>query len=108
MGRVARSFCGIFFLGPGCGTKSKSDYPVQPVPLTAVHFQDRFWAPRIETNRRVTIPFALKQCEETGRVANFEIAGGLKKGSFCTKYAFDDSDVYKVIEGAAYSLMAAF
>jgi len=82
------------------------DYLVQPVRFTDVSFTDGFWAPRIETNRTVTIPFAFKQSEETGRVKNFEIAAGLKQGSFCTAYGFDDSDVYKVIEGASYSLAA--
>jgi DUF1680 family protein len=95
---------GLLFIIGGCGTKTKPDYPVTPVPFTAVHFDDAFWAPRIETNRAVTIPFAFKQCEETGRVANFEIAGGSRKGRFCTAKAYDDSDVYKVIEGASYSL----
>ena len=47
------------------------DYPVKPVPFTAVHFNDVFWAPRIETNRTVTIPFAFQKCEETGRLDNF-------------------------------------
>src|SRR5712691_7074360 len=50
------------------------DYPVQPVPFTAVHLTDVFWAPRIETNRKVTIPAAFEKCEETGRVNNFERA----------------------------------
>jgi len=80
------------------------DYPVRPVPFTQVSFTDRFWAPRLEVNRTVTIPFAFKQCEETGRVRNFEIAGGTAEGAFCTSYPFDDSDVYKIIEGASYSL----
>src|SRR5690606_19293495 len=44
------------------------DYPVQPVPFTAVHLDDEFWAPRIETNRTETIPFAFRQCELSGRV----------------------------------------
>ncbi len=79
-------------------------YPVKPVPFTDVKINDNFWAPRIETVRKVTIPYALEQCEETGRVKNFEIAGGSATGAFCSKYAFDDSDVYKIIEGAAYSL----
>lgn len=87
-----------------CGKKVKNDYPIKPVPFTAVTFSDQFWAPRLETNRTVTIPYAFKQCEETGRIANFEIAGGLKKGTFRTRYSFDDSDVYKIIEGASYSL----
>jgi hypothetical protein len=78
--------------------------PIEPVRFTDVVFSDGFWAPRLETNRTVTIPFAFKQSEDTGRVKNFEIAAGLKQGSFCTAYGFDDSDVYKVIEGASYSL----
>ncbi len=82
------------------------DYPIQPVRIADVKFTDDFWAPRLETNRTVTIPFAFKQSEETGRVKNFEIAAGLKQGAFCTAYGFDDSDVYKVIEGASYSLAA--
>ena len=28
-----------------------SDYPVKPVPFTAVHVTDQFWAPKIETRR---------------------------------------------------------
>ena len=47
------------------------DYPVKPVPFTAVHVNDVFWAPRIETNRKVTIPFAFQKDEETGRVDLF-------------------------------------
>jgi DUF1680 family protein len=84
--------------------EAKVDYPVQPVPITDVTFSDSFWASRIETNRAVTIPFAFKQSEQTGRVKNFEIAAGLQQGAFCTRYPFDDSDVYKVIEGASYAL----
>ena len=82
------------------------EYPVQAVRFTDAIFSDGFWAPRIEINRTVTIPFAFKQSEETGRVKNFEIAAGLKQGSFCTTYGFDDSDVYKVVEAASYSLAA--
>lgn len=79
------------------------DYPIQPVPFTAVKVSAQFWAPRLETNRVVTIPFAFKKCEETGRIDNFAIAGKLKKGQF-RGIRYDDSDVFKVIEGAAYSL----
>jgi len=56
------------------------DYPVQPVPFTAVHLSDVFWAPRIETNRQVTIPFAFQQCELSGRVDNFERAAKALRG----------------------------
>jgi len=88
-----------------CNRSGGTDYPYTAVSLTAVKLTDSFWAPRLETNRTVTIPFALEQSESTGRIKNFEIAGGAAQGSFCSKYPFDDSDVYKVIEGAAYSLM---
>lgn len=87
----------------GCNPKTKN-YPIQPVPFTAVKVNDNFWAPRIKKNHEVTIPIAFKQCEITGRIKNFKIAGKLEKGSFCSLYPFDDSDVYKIIEGASYSL----
>ncbi len=89
--------------------KPARDYPVQPVPFTAVHFNDAFWRPRIETNRTVTIPFAFKMCEESKRVYNFERAGAVLRGEKVEDksppgYPFDDTDPYKVIEGAAYTL----
>ncbi|MCB0520721.1 MAG: glycoside hydrolase family 127 protein [Lewinellaceae bacterium] len=88
-----------------CRPKTQTpSYNVKPVPFTQVKITDNFWAPRIETVRTVTIPYAFQQCVETGRVKNFEVAGGSARGAFCGQYAFDDSDVYKVIEGAAYSL----
>ena len=87
---------------------ARPDYPVRPVPFTAVHFSDRFWAPRLETNRTVTIPFAFKQCEETGRVANLERAAAVLKGDKKDRklpaFPFEDTDLYKVIEGASYTL----
>jgi hypothetical protein len=66
-----------------------------------VKIEDAFWQPRIETNRIVTIPSDFRKCEETDRVANFERAAGLLDGPFVGDYEFNDSDVYKVIEGAA-------
>lgn len=87
----------------GCKSEIK-DYPIKPVPFTNVKVNDKFWAPRIKKNHEITIPIALKQCEITGRIRNFKIAGKLEKGSFCSLYPFDDSDVYKIIEGASYSL----
>lgn len=90
----------------GCVNKSDKvqDYPIQPVPFTQVKLTDEFWAPRIKKNADVTIPIAFGYCESTGRVKNFEIAGGLDTGRFQTIYPFDDSDVFKIIEGASYSL----
>ncbi len=59
----------------------------------------------MEKNTEVTIPSAFKKCEETGRIDNFRIAGKLEKGAFKSVFPFDDSDVYKIIEGASYSLL---
>ncbi len=80
------------------------DYPIRPVPFTSVKVTDDFWAPRIKLNHEVTIPIALKQCYITGRVDNFKVAAKLQDGKFCTEYPFDDTDIYKIIEGASYSL----
>jgi DUF1680 family protein len=80
------------------------DYPIQPKPFSEVKIQDEFWAPRIKTNHEVTIPIAIAQSEETGRIDNFKIAGGMQEGEFCSIYPFDDSDVFKIIEAASYSL----
>lgn len=78
-------------------------YPIAPVPFTQVTVQPGFWYDKIETNRTITMPFGFKKCEETGRIGNFAVAGGLKQGTFeGTRY--NDSDVYKMIEGASYSL----
>ena len=82
----------------------QEDYPITPVPFTSVSISDNFWGPRIRRNHEVTIPIAFHQSEITGRIKNFEVAGGLTEGTFSSKYAYDDSDVYKIIEGASYSL----
>lgn len=99
---VAGAVAAFFALNLGSG--EKPDYTRQPVPFTAVKISDRFWLPRLQMNRSVTIPHNFRQCEETGRIDNFAIAAGQKTGSFRSKYAFDDSDVYKNIEAAAYAL----
>jgi hypothetical protein len=75
----------------------ENDYPVRPMPFTAVKLTDNFWAPRVKLNHEVTIPIALKHCYSTGRVDNFLFAAGIKEGEFCTEYPFDDSDIYKII-----------
>lgn len=79
------------------------DYTIKPVSFTHVKLDDKFWSPRIETNRTVTIPASFARCEKTGRVKNFEMAAA-RNGKFCTKFPFDDTDIYKTIEGAAYSM----
>jgi len=79
--------------GPSVPVQQGKDYPIQPVPFTAVKVEDAFWSPRLETNRTVTIPVCFEKCEETGRIANFQKAGGLMEGKFEGIY-FNDSDVY--------------
>ncbi|MFC4211217.1 glycoside hydrolase family 127 protein [Pedobacter lithocola] len=79
------------------------DYKINPIQFNKVKLNDKFWLPRIETNKNVTIPTSFARCETTGRVKNFEMAAA-KKGKFCTAYVFDDTDIYKTIEGASYSL----
>src|SRR5438105_3175485 len=56
-----------------------ADYPVQPVPFTAVHITGGFWQARQETNRLVTVPYAFQQCEETKRLRNFDLAAETMK-----------------------------
>jgi len=93
-------FC---ILGLTCSKNHQKDYPIKPVAFNEVEITDSFWLPRLETNRKVTIPFAFKKCEETGRIDNFAKAAGLMEGDFEGK-RYNDSDVFKIMEGAAYSL----
>ena len=87
--------------------ESYGDYPIQGVAFSDVTVNDHFWAPRILQNQEVTIPIALQQCYSTGRVTNFEKAAAILKGQnigwFGTEYTFDDTDIYKILEGMAYS-----
>lgn len=96
----------LAFILFSCSEKkqAQNEYLISPVPFTKVQVTDNFWAKRIKTNHDVTIPIAIQKSAETGRIDNFAIAGGLMEGEFCSPYPFDDSDIYKIIEGAAYSL----
>ncbi|MDP7288825.1 MAG: glycoside hydrolase family 127 protein, partial [Phycisphaerae bacterium] len=92
----------------GAGPKDKLK-TIKPVPFTAVHLDDAFWAPRIETNRSATIPYAFGKCEETGRVENFVRAAKKLRGQTLQDdrvrgYSFDDTDIYKILEGASFGL----
>lgn len=80
------------------------DYPIQPVAFTQVHLSDNFWEPKLQVNAHTTIPYVLDKCRETGRIDNFLMASGKKKTTKLTDFPFDDTDLYKVIEGASYSL----
>lgn len=79
------------------------DYAYRAVPFTSVKLTDNFWLPRIKINNDVTIPASFERCDKTGRIKNFIMAAA-HKGKFCTTYPFDDTDIYKTIEGASYSL----
>jgi DUF1680 family protein len=79
------------------------DYAIRAVPMTAVTIDDQFWAPKLAINRTVTIPHILKQNDDTGRVANFEKAARRKSGPYEGR-RFNDTDIYKIIEAASYSL----
>ena len=96
-------FAGAAITAGSAWAEGLQDYPICPTPFTAVRVEDGFWGARLETNRTVTIGYAFKKCEETGRIDNFAKAARLIPGSF-RGTPFDDSDVYKVIEGASYSL----
>jgi uncharacterized protein len=103
MRRLPLYFIFLFFLGTTSAFAQEKDYPISPVPFTQVKLTDNFWLPRIKTNHTVTIPASFERCESTGRIRNFEMAAA-RSGKFCTIYPFDDTDIYKTIEGASFSL----
>lgn len=79
-------------------------YPIEPVPFTSVKVTDSFWGQRLNASREVTIPLAFSKCEETGRYQNFVNAAHPSDTITVGGLAFDDTDVYKTIEGASYLL----
>ena len=88
-----------------CAQKNgHTGYPITPVPFTAVKVNDAFWGQRLKASREVTIPLAFSKCEETGRYKNFEMAANPGPHNKVTGFSFDDTDVYKTIEGASYLL----
>src|SRR4029077_18217880 len=93
----------LFLLSHATLFAQTKNYTIKAVPFTQVKVDDKFWLPRIETNRLVTIPASFERCESTGRVKNFTMAAE-KKGKFVTTFPFDDTDIYKTIEGASFSL----
>ncbi len=97
-----------------CALAQAADYPFQPVPFTSVRITGGFWQQKQEVNRKVTLPFAMRQCEESGRLRNFDLAAEVMRRRAAgekgfqikppTIYPFDDTDAYKSIEGASYML----
>ena len=84
--------------------KQSGGYPITPVPFTSVKVTDSFWGQRLKASREVTIPLAFKKCEETGRYENFVKAAHPSESYKVEGFSFDDTDVYKTIEGASYSM----
>ena len=105
MKRTAWTFCTVAF---SIAIHGQNTAQITEVPFTQVQIQDAFWSPRIETNRTVSIPSAFRECEKNGRFDNFAIAGGLKEGEHRGDFSFDDTDPYKIIEGASYSLAVKY
>ncbi|MFI5380748.1 MAG: glycoside hydrolase family 127 protein, partial [Tepidisphaerales bacterium] len=101
--RTIIALLSLLALTPVLATAAGQAAQLSPVPVTAVQLQDSFWAPRLQLNRQTVIPHNIKFCQTTGRIDNFAKAGGLMPGSFEGIF-FNDSDVYKVLEGCAYSL----
>ena len=93
----------IICIKPLCSQAQTTDYPFHALPFTQVKLTDKFWLPRLKINQTVTIPASFARCENTGRVNNFVMAAE-HTGKFCTKFPFDDTDIYKTIEGASFSL----
>ncbi len=98
----------------GLAAYAASDYPVKPVPFTDVRITGGLLQARQATNSAVTMPFALGQCESSDRLKNFDLATETMQKRAAgethfqnqppTQYPFDDSDVYKAIEGASFCL----
>lgn len=103
-------------------SENSAGYPITPVPFTSVKVTDNFWGQRLKASREVTIPLAFSKCEETGRYDNFTRSAQMMalqknpelknnpeyaevvKGVKIEGFSFDDTDVYKTIEGASYLL----
>ena len=84
--------------------KQNHGYPIDPVPFTSVKVTDDFWGQRLKASRETTIPLAFSKCEETGRYDNFVKAAHPSDTITVGGFSFDDTDVYKTIEGASYLL----
>jgi uncharacterized protein len=94
-------------LDKGVSDNGLSDYPIRPVDIRNVKLTDAFWLPIIREVQEKTIEYALQKCKEEGRFDNFLIAGGKMQGEVRGYMPFDDTDVYKTIEGASNSLISS-
>lgn len=113
------TLAGLFLLTISCQEESKNqagdqsmagkspDYPIESVNIQNVKLNDEYWLPIIQRVQEKTIEYALAKCQQEGRFDNFLIAGGEMEGEVKGAMPFDDTDVYKIIEGASNSLISA-
>ena len=88
------------------GNENQPDYPISIVDIRNIVINDDFWQPKIKLIQNSTIHYALQKCEEEGRMENFLIAGKQKEGKTRGQMPFDDTDLYKIIEGASNTLIS--
>jgi DUF1680 family protein len=100
---MVRAWLVGLYLGGVLSPAAAAETSLTATPFSSVHITDSFWSPRIRTNRTATIEANLRQCEITGRIKNFAVAGKLEPGKH-QGLLYDDSDLYKVLEGIAYTL----
>ena len=86
---------------------TRNDYARSPVNIQDIKLTDNFWLPKIQLIQKITIAHGFQKCDEEGRMENFLIAGGKMEGTTRGKMPFDDTDLYKIIEGASYSLISS-
>ena len=94
---------GALFSGPLAAASEQPLLKLRPVPFQDVTIQDSFWAPRRETNRVASIPFSLQKLDEAGNLEDMRLAAHGATNGFRGP-VFIDSDLYKALEAASYSL----
>lgn len=77
-------------------------YKLDGVPFEQATITDVFWKQRLDINTETTVPDVLKKCDDFGRIQNFAVAAGLQQGKFIGGASWDDSDLFKALEGASY------
>lgn len=85
---------------------SENDYPLRPVPFNEVKLEDNFWLPRLKIQAEATVPHALNETKPT--VERLRMCAAFLKDNEAPKpkpHRFISSDLFKVMEGASYTLM---
>ena len=80
-------------------------YPISMVTANKIKLNDGFWGEKINTIRKTSINHGFEKCKSEGRLENFLIAGGKMNGKVRGQMPFDDTDVYKIVEGASNALL---